>query len=147
MSTVPASFNLEPDETVLLEMEPANVGKGCFGALLIALVGVFFLLIPTVLAFLYLRRRQRPYRDSKCLVTNRRIIVRNWGELGRLLDLGYDTLTGIYTHTDGWGDRSGKALITLADGSRIELPYLQDAVHFADVAQRAMEAHKARTGI
>ena len=143
MSTVQANFNLDPDETVLLEMKPSHVGRGCFGALLLAFLGVFLLFIPTVLAFVYLRRRQRPYRDSKCLVTNKRIIVQNWGEPGRLLDLGYDTMTGIYP--DRWGGvSSGTAVITLADGSRIRLPYLEGVVHFTDVAQRAMEAYKGR---
>ena len=143
MTTKQANFNLEPDEVILLEMEPSNVVKGCFGALLLALLGVFLLFIPTVLAFFYLRRRQRPYRDSKCLVTNKRIIVQNWGEPGRLLDLGYDTMNGIYP--DRWGGvSSGTAVITLADGSRIELPYLEGVVHFTDVAQRAMEAYKSR---
>ena len=144
MTTIQGSVNLEPDETVLLETEPGSVGKGCFGAFLLAFLGVFLLFIPTILAFVYLRRRQRPYRNSKCMVTNKRIVVRNWGELGRLLDLRYDTLTGISPNLEGRWDRSGKALITLADGRRIELPYLEDAVHFAYVAQRAMEAHKAR---
>ena len=142
MSTVPANFTLEPDETVLLEMEPRNVGIYSCGVMII---GIFMFLIPTVLAFIYWRVQKHRHRNSKCVVTNKRIIVQNWGEPGRLLDLGYDTITGIRPEFGAMlgSTSSGTAGITLADGTQLELQYVEGVAHFADVAQRAMEAHKA----
>ena len=143
MNTIQANINLEPDEAVLLEMEPHNVGIGACGLMLL---GVFMFLIPTVLAFIYWRVQKCRHRDSKCVATNRRIIVQNWGEPGRFLDLGYDKITGIQPQfRSGLGQTSsGSVVISLSDGNRIELDYVEGVAHFADVAQRAMEAHKAR---
>ena len=143
MSTVQADINLEPDETVLLEMEPRNVGIGACGVMLL---GVFLFLIPTVLAFIYWRFQKRQHRDSKCTATNKRIIVQNWGEPGRILDLGYDTITGIQPefHSGFGSTSSGSVVISLSDGNRVELNYVEGVAHFADVTQRAMEAYKGR---
>ena len=103
-------------------------------------------LIPTVLAFIYWRVRKHEHRNSKCLITNKRIIVQNWGEQGRILDLSYDMINGILPEfQSGFGSTSsGSAIISLSDGTRLELSYVEGVAHFADVAQRAMEAHKAR---
>ena len=145
MSAIPENLNLEPDETVLLEVEPSDVGMEMCGCIFF---GLFFVIPGLVLLLLWWLERQR-YRDSKCVVTNKRIIVQNWGEPGRFLDLGYDTLTGIYpSSSSALGSTSlGSTIISLIDGTRLELKYVDGVVHFADVAQGAMEAHKARTGI
>ena len=143
MSAIPDDFNLEPDETVLLATEPRNVAIYSCGVMLL---GVFMLLIPTVLAFLYWLGQNHRHRNSKCLITNKRIIVQNWGEQDRLLDLGYDIINGIQPEFGAMlgSTSSGSAVITLSDGTRLELDYVEGVAHFADVAQRAMEAHKAR---
>ncbi len=143
MSTVTANFTLEPDETVLLEVEPNEVGNETAGCVLFGLV---FLIIPGLFMLLVWWLQRRSYRDSKCVVTSKRILVQNWGEPGRFLDLGYDTLTGISpSSSSALGSTTlGSAIISLSDGTRLELKYVEGVVHFADVAQRAMEAHKAR---
>ncbi len=138
-----ADINLEPDETVLLEIEPSNVG---IGGCAFMVIGVFMFLIPTVLGFIYWRYQKGRHRNSKCTVTNRRIIVQNWGEQERFLDLGYDMINGIQPEfQSGLGSTSsGSVVIRLTSGNQIELDYMEGVVHFADVAQRAMEAHKTR---
>ena len=109
-------------------------------------IGVFMFLIPTVLGFIYWRYQKGRHRNSKCVVTNKRIIVQNWGEPGRFLNLCYDTITGIQPEFhSGFGQTSsGSVVISLSDGNRVELNYVEGVAHFADVAQRAMEAHKGR---
>ena len=143
MTTVQADINLEPDEIILLEMEPNNVG---IGGCAFMVIGVFMFLIPTVLGFIYWRIQKRNHRNSKCTVTNKRIIVQNWGEQGRFLDISYDTINGIQPEfQSGLGSTSsGSVVIRLSDGTRLELDYVEGVAHLADVAQRAMEAHKGR---
>lgn len=140
---LPENFNLEPDETVLLEIEHEGIEGG---ACLVMLLGIFLFLIPTLLAFIYLMTQRRKWTDSKLVVTNRRIIVQNWGVRDRFLDLGYDRITGIVpSFSSGLGSSSkGTAVINLANGTRLELSGVEGVAHFADVAQRAMEAYKSR---
>ncbi len=142
MTTLPKNITLEPDETVLFETEPRNVA---WGGCVVMIFGVFLFLIPTLFGFLYWRHQKRQHRDSRCLVTNKRIIVQNWGQQNRLLHLGYNGVTGIYPEfQSGMGQTSsGTAVISLASGTRIELEYVEGVAHFANVAQRAMEAYKS----
>ena len=134
------SINLEPDETVLLEVEPSDVGMETCGCIFF---GMLFVIPGLVLLLLWWLER-RSYRKSRCVVTSKRIIVQNWGEPGRLLDLGYGTITGISPSSSSplGSTTLGSALISLTDGTRLELKYIDGVAHFAAVAQRAMEAHK-----
>ena len=140
---MPENIKLEPDETVLFETEPRNVA---WGGCAVMVLGIFLFLIPTLFGFLHWRYQRRRHRNSKCLITNRRIIVQNWGERDRLLDLGYDRVTGIYPSSRSalGSESNGTAIISLSDGTRLELEYVEGVAHFADVAQRAMEAYKSR---
>ncbi len=139
---LPENFNLEPDETVLLATEPSYVA---WGGCVVMFLGIFLFLIPTLFGFLYWRYQRRQHRNSKCVVTNKRIIVQNWGQQNRLLHLGYNGVTGIYPefHSGMGQTSSGKAIISLASGTRIELDYVEGVAHFANVAQRAMETYKS----
>lgn len=141
---LPENINVAPDETVLFETQPQQVA---WGGCTVMVLGIFLFLIPTLFGFLYWRYQRRQHRDSRCLITNQRIIVQNWGERGRLLDLGYDTITGIYPSSGSalGSTSSGSAVINLSDGTRIELDYVEGVAHFADVAQRAMEAYKGQS--
>ena len=59
---LPANINLEPDETVLLEMDPGNVGNDACGCIFL---GVSMFLIPALIMLLHYCDLRRQYRDSR----------------------------------------------------------------------------------